>query len=182
MSDMIKFLTGDILFSKCQTLVNPVNCVGVMGKGLALRFRKAYPDMYLRYKNICQRGLLKPGMLWLYQSKSGTKVLCFPTKNDWRKPSRPEWIVDGLNKFVATYKAKGITSAAFPLLGAGNGGLDKSTAMAILEEHLRGCDIPIEIYSTYAPYSRIFIPLVERLTGPLSEEQKKEIADKLCHE
>lgn len=179
---MIKYLTGDILFSKCQTLVNPVNCVGVMGKGLALRFRKAYPDMFLRYKSICQRGLLKPGMLWLYQSITDTKVLCFPTKEDWREPSRSVWIEDGLSKFVTTYKEKGITSAAFPLLGAGNGGLDKSTAMAILEEHLRDCDIPIEIYSTYVPYSKTFIPLLERLVGEISDEQKKEIIEKICHE
>lgn len=179
---MIKYLTGDILFSKCQTLVNPVNCVGVMGKGLALRFRKAYPDMYLRYKSICQRGLLKPGMLWLYQSLSGTKVLCFPTKEDWREPSKIVWIEDGLRKFVTTYREKGIASAAFPLLGVGLGGLDKSTVMSILEEYLSDCDIPIEIYSTYVPYSKTFIPLIERLVGELTDDQKKEIIIKLCHE
>lgn len=179
---MIKYLTGDILFNKCQTLVNPVNCVGVMGKGLALRYKKAYPDMYIRYRSICQRGLLKPGMLWIYNSIAGKKVLCFPTKDDWRYPSKTEWIEAGLMKFVETYKDKGITSAAFPLLGAGYGGLDKRMVIAILEEHLRDCDIPIEIYSTYEPYSKKLIPLLERLAGPLTREQKKEIADKLCHE
>lgn len=178
----LKYLTGDILFSKCQTLVNPVNCVGVMGKGLAFRFKKAYPNMYERYRIICKKRLLLPGKLWIYNALNGTKVLCFPTKDDWRKPSRPEWIECGLRKFVNTYKEKGITSAAFPLLGAGNGGMDKSSSMAMMGEYLSKCDIPIEIYSTYEPYSKKMIAMIEKLTGELNFAQKKEIMEKLCFE
>lgn len=178
----ITYLNGDILFSKCQTLVNPVNCVGVMGRGLALRFKKAYPDMFLKYKSICDRHLLKPGMLWIYNALHGKKVLCFPTKDNWRYPSRPEWIENGLKKFVFTYKDKGITSAAFPLLGTGLGGMTKSTMMAIMDEHLSHCDIPIEIYSTYEPYSKKLIPLLEKLTGKLDFQQRREIEEKICFE
>lgn len=178
----ITYLNGDILFSKYQTLVNPVNCVGVMGKGLALRFKKAYPDMFKRYKSICERHLFKPGLLWIYNAHNGQKVLCFPTKDDWNEPSRPEWIEDGLKKFVSTYKDKELTSAAFPLLGTGLGGLDKSTIMAMMEENLRQCDIPIEIYSTYEPYSKTMLPLLEKLTGGLSEAEIKVVKEKICHE
>lgn len=151
MTNGITYIQGDIMQSKCQTLVNPVNCVGVMGKGLAMRFKELYPMMFEKYKVYCDKMLLRPGMLWIYTANAARKILCFPTKDDWRNPSRQDWIEDGLRKFRATYREKGVTSIAFPLLGAGCGGLYEETSREILEAYLHSLDIPVEIYVNTIP-------------------------------
>lgn len=147
----ITFIKGGIMTSSCQTLVNPVNCVGVMGKGLALQFKERYPQMFEKYKYYCDKKLLRPGMLWIYTANDGKKVLCFPTKDDWKNPSKVEWIEEGLKKFCDVYKEKKILSAAFPLLGAGCGGLKESVSLRLLETYLCNVEIPIEIYVRTIP-------------------------------
>ncbi len=143
----IKVINGNIFNSKCQTIVNTVNCVGVMGKGIALVYKLRYPDMYITYKKYCEKGLIKPGILWLYNKEiNAPAILNFPTKNHWKYPSKIEWLALGLLKFVDTYKEKGITSIAFPLLGTHNGGLSKDLVLNLMKEHLGSCTIPIEIY------------------------------------
>lgn len=144
---MVKIIhNGDLFNSQCQTLVNTVNCVGVMGKGIALSFKQRYPDMFKRYQEICRQQLLNVGKLWLWKGDIHW-VLNFPTKIHWRNPSQIEWIERGLDKFVETYHDKGITSIAFPALGCNNGGLSKEVVIPIMEEKLRQCtDIDIEIY------------------------------------
>ena len=143
----IKYIKGDIFSSKCQTLVNAVNCVGVMGKGIALEYKLRYPKMYLEYREHCKNNLIKIGSLWLYTKQENSPwVLNFPTKFHWRNPSKIEWIELGLRKFVDTYEKKGITSIAFPLLGTHNGGLDKQTVLSLMYEYLGKCNIEIEIY------------------------------------
>lgn len=144
-SNNISYRTGDIFTSSCKFLVNPVNCVGVMGAGLAYQFRKRYPGMFLKYQDICSRGLLRPGKLWI-DRESG--VLCFPTKYDWRNPSKIEYIIDGLKKFSDTWKEKGITSIAFPILGSGCGGLKKEDVLKVMISVLSGIsnEIPVEIW------------------------------------
>ena len=103
---MIKLTTRNIFDSDKDVLVCPVNCYGVMGKGLALQFKRFYPEMFLKYKDICQSGLLIPGKLWLWKGNGQSKdVLCFPTKVAWWMPSNEEYIVTGLEKFVNTYKS-----------------------------------------------------------------------------
>lgn len=139
---MLLFRKGDIFTSSAQILVNPVNCVGVMGKGLALQFKERFPEMFEEYKWICDRKLLKPGLLWIWKDK----VLCFPTKDNWKDPSLFEIIIPGLEKFRATYKEKGITSIAFPLLGAGCGGLRRNEVIEMMNAFLGDLDIPIEIW------------------------------------
>src|SRR6218665_523136 len=119
--DIIEF--GDIFQSRAQTLVNTVNCLGVMGKGLALRFKEEYPEMFDAYSEICKKGLLDIGKLWLYKTDRKW-ILNFPTKYDWRMPSQESYIERGLDKFLKTYKQKNIESIAFPLLGANNGNID----------------------------------------------------------
>ena len=140
---MITYLTGDILFSKCQTLVNPINCKGAMGKGLALRFKKRFPGMYEKYKDYCNRGLISPGKLWLY---------------------------------------KGIKSIAFPLLGTGEGGLDRTTIVQLLDNYLSRCEIPVEVYTGYVPRSPMMIDCLERLCGQLTDYQKTVIREQICCE
>lgn len=142
---MLEIVTGDLFESKSQTIVNTVNCVGVMGKGIALEYKIRYPKMFIRYKELCDKKFLKIGSLWIYKTKDKW-VLNFPTKDHWRNPSKIEYLKLGLEKFVSTYKAKGITSISFPLLGASNGGIPKDISLAIMCEYLKDCDIPILIY------------------------------------
>jgi hypothetical protein len=115
----ITILTDRNIFdSQCQTIVNTINCVGVMGKGLSLEMKNRYPSMFEKYKEYCNRGLIDIGSLWLYKhvsEKEITKrILNFPTKKDWRNKSEYEYIEKGMEKFINTYKEKGITSIAFP--------------------------------------------------------------------
>ena len=132
-----------------QTLVNTVNTKGVMGKGLALQFKKRYPDMFRDYRARCQRGEVKIGEPYLYALQHPW-VLNFPTKKHWRYKSRLEWIERGLEYFVRNYKRWGIKSIAFPQLGTLNGGLQWDDVRPIMERFLGNLDIPVIIY-IYAP-------------------------------
>ena len=143
----VTFHKGNIFNSKMQTIVNTVNCVGVMGKGIALVFKLRYPAMFDKYKEYCGSRMIGIGKLWLYKTDETPQwVLNFPTKFHWKYPSKIEYIESGLQKFVDTYKEKGITSIAFPLLGTHNGGLDKVEVLDMMYNYLEKCDIPIEIY------------------------------------
>ena len=140
---MIRYIEGDIFKSPAQVIVNTVNTVGVMGKGIALEFKKRYPDMFQAYRDICDKRKLKTGSLMLYYEPDHW-VLLFPTKENWRNPSRMEYIEAGLAKFCRTYAEKGITSVAFPKLGCGNGELNWSEVQPVMEKYLK--DLPIDIY------------------------------------
>lgn len=144
----ISVIKGNIFNTHCQTIVNTVNCVGVMGKGIALVFKLRYPDMFPIYQDYCNRGLIEIGKLWLYKPEDARQawVLNFPTKVHWKLPSEYTYVEQGLKKFAETYKEKGITSIAFPLLGTNNGGLDEEAVLRLMLRYLEPCDIPIEIY------------------------------------
>lgn len=147
MANNITVINGNIFNTKAQTIVNTVNCVGVMGKGIALVFKLRYPSMFELYQDYCRQKLISVGKLWIYKGEpTNPWVLNFPTKTHWKLPSEYEYIEKGLQKFVETYKEKGITSIAFPLLGAHNGGLDKDRVLSIMMSYLSQCDIPVEIY------------------------------------
>ncbi len=150
---MITYVVSDLFLSPAKVLVNTVNTVGAMGKGLAYQFRQLYPEMYEQYQLICTRDQLRIGQLWLY-STPHKWVLNFPTKKDWRDPSRLEYIEHGLHKFVQTYAQKGITSVSFPTLGTGLGGLDWETMVRPLMERTLG-QLPIDVYiHLYEPDNR----------------------------
>lgn len=138
-------LKGNIFCTKAQTIVNTVNCVGVMGAGIALECKLRYPEMFQKYADFCEAGLFEPGKLWLYKQESPW-VLNFPTKKHWRYPSKESYLQAGLEKFVQTYEEKGITSIAFPLLGADKGGIPKDISLSIMKEYLSNLPIDIEIY------------------------------------
>ncbi|TDQ33382.1 macro domain-containing protein [Zeaxanthinibacter enoshimensis] len=143
----INFKKGNIFNSNAQTLVNTVNCVGVMGKGIALVYKLRYPEMFDIYKKYCKDKYIDIGKLWIYRGEEGAPwVLNFPTKNHWKFPSRIEYLEKGLEKFRNTYAEQGITSIAFPLLGAHNGGLEKEEVMEVMTRYLSMCDIEVEIY------------------------------------
>ena len=140
-----KIIAGNIFTTNCKVIVNTVNCVGVMGAGIALECRLRYPDMHEKYKVLCKRHLIEIGKLWLYKSDEKW-ILNFPTKGDWKLPSRIEFIHKGLEKFVEVYKEKEINSIAFPMLGADRGGLKVETTLALMQQYLDPLPIDIELY------------------------------------
>jgi len=142
---LIRYMKGDIFDSQAQVIVNPVNCQGIMGKGLALAFKQKYPDMFAVYVHECQTGKLQIGRPTLYQ-KSTPWILNFPTKNDWRNPSKLEYLEEGLAFLVKHYKQAGITSIAFPKLGAQNGKLCWNEVGPLMATYLYQCDIDVSIY------------------------------------
>ncbi len=144
---------GNIFESNCSTIVNTVNCVGVMGKGIALEFKKKYPEMFMEYVLKCDRGEVKPGTPYVYQG-NGISILNFPTKDHWRSPSRLSYVMDGLNWFVDNYEKYGIDSIAFPPLGCGNGGLTWNVVGPIMYQKLSKLPIDIEIYAPFGTSQR----------------------------
>lgn len=142
---MIEYIEGDIFESPAQVIVNTVNTVGVMGKGLALSFKQRYPAMFERYKITCEKHMLTVGKLMLFYEPDHW-ILLFPTKENWRNPSKLEYIEKGLMKFVQTYAEKNITSIAFPRLGCGNGELDWNEVKPLMERYLKSLPIDVYIY------------------------------------
>lgn len=143
--EMLSYLKGDLLSSPAQVLVNTVNTVGVMGKGIALQFKNKYPEMFEAYQRVCEKHLLDVGKLYLWKS-SAKWVLMFPTKKHWRNPSKIEYIESGLQKFVENYERIGIESIAFPKLGCGNGNLDWELVRPVMEKYLKPLPITVYIY------------------------------------
>lgn len=145
----MKVKIGDIFESKCLTIVNTVNCVGVMGKGIALEFKKRYPEMFMDYVNKCDSGQVKTGTPYVFDNGDGMKILNFPTKDHWRSPSRLSFVIEGLDWFLENYEKYGITSIAFPPLGCGNGGLAWEIVGPIMYQKLKNLPIEIEIYAPF---------------------------------
>ena len=136
---------GNLFNSDAQTLVNTVNCVGVMGKGVALEFQRRFPEMFKAYHHECEERTLKPGRILPYR-KGSPWILNFAVKNDWKHPSRMEWVESCLTRFVGRYRELGITSVAMPWLGAMNGGLPWDQVHELMRFHLAPLDdIDIEI-------------------------------------
>lgn len=142
---MVTYIEGNIFSSPAQVIVNTVNTVGVMGKGLALSFKKRYPGMFEVYRRACERKQLTIGKLMLYYAPDHW-ILMFPTKENWRNPSKLEYIEAGLQKFVSTYAQKNITSIAFPKLGCGNGELSWDAVKPLMEKYLKPLPIAVYIY------------------------------------
>lgn len=142
---MLTYLSTSLLTSSVQTVVNTVNTVGVMGKGLAAEFKKRYPEMFKRYRELCRADRFHVGQLWLWKGPDQW-VLNFPTKEHWRNPSQISYIQAGLQKFVESYQERGITEIAFPRLGCGNGGLDWGEVRPLMERYLARLPIRVDIH------------------------------------
>ncbi|MCM1295587.1 MAG: macro domain-containing protein [Muribaculaceae bacterium] len=140
---MIEYIIGDIFTSPAQVIVNTVNTVGVMGKGIALEYKKRYPRMFELYKTACEKKRLQIGKLMLVNEQDHL-ILLFPTKESWRLPSKIEYIEKGLKTFVDKYTQNNITSIAFPKLGCGNGELSWDIVKPLMEKYLK--DLPIDVY------------------------------------
>lgn len=147
---MIKYITGNILESRAEALTNTVNIVGVMGKGIALQFKKAYHNNYKAYVEACKKNEIKIGKLFVFKDSnltSGEKyIINFPTKKDWKKPSEYSFINSGLDDLIRVLKEYKIKSIAIPPLGAGNGGLEWEKVKRIIEQKLNNLDTEIIVY------------------------------------
>lgn len=146
---MVKVLNGDLFESNAQTLVNTVNCVGVMGKGVALEFKKRFPEMFDDYEKRCQLHEVKLGRPYLYKRLVPPWILNFPTKEHWRSVASLEAIVEGLKYLLQYHKEWRMTSMAVPPLGCGQGHLEWRVVGPTLYRYLRKMDIPIELYAPY---------------------------------
>ena len=153
---MITYVVCDLFASPAQTLVNTVNTVGVMGKGIAKDFKAIYPEMFARYQQLCERDQFSIGQLWPYRTPNKL-VLNFPTKKHWRSPSRPEYIEAGLKTFAEKYHLYGVTSISFPLLGCGNGELDWESQVRPLMERYLG-KLPIDVFIHLQNQRDIYMP------------------------
>jgi len=162
---MINYVTGNILDSETQAVVNTVNTLGVMGKGIALQFKKAYPNNYKSYSLACKNKEIVVGRMFVTKDSnisSGEKIIInFPTKQNWRKPSEYSYIEDGLDDLINVIEKYKIKSIAIPPLGAGNGGLKWEKVKIIIDEKLSSLDIKISVYE---PTSQIIEKLKKERT------------------
>ncbi len=146
---MITVVKGDLLKSKAQTWVNTVNCVGVMGKGVALGFKKRFPEMYEDYVRRCNAGEVKLGRPYLYKALVPPWILNFPTKDHWRSVAKLSDIVAGLAYLEEHYKEWGIESLAVPPLGCGEGQLEWRVVGPTLYRRLAALDIDVGLYAPF---------------------------------
>lgn len=155
---MISYTKGDLLSSEAQALVNTVNTVGVMGKGIALHFKEMFPYNFSIYAEACKKKEVTPGRMLVVKDSSlalGERIVInFPTKVHWRQPSRYEYIEDGLKDLVRVIGEYGITSIAIPPLGCGNGGLDWAVVKDMIERTLSLVDEGVQIY-VYEPSAEV---------------------------
>jgi O-acetyl-ADP-ribose deacetylase (regulator of RNase III) len=147
---MISLKSGDILADVAEAVVNTVNCVGVMGRGIALQFKKAFPENFKVYEEACERGQVQPGRMLFFdigRLQNPRYVINFPTKRHWKGKSRIEDIEAGLVALVREVKARGIRSIAIPPLGCGLGGLDWDVVRPMIESAFRDLpDVDVRIY------------------------------------
>jgi O-acetyl-ADP-ribose deacetylase (regulator of RNase III) len=142
-ADMIDYKHGDILTEDAEALVNTVNCVGIMGRGIALQFKNAFPENFKAYAAACQREDVQPGRMFVYETGQLTNpryIINFPTKRHWRGKSRMEDSDSGLRALAQVIRDRHIHSIAIPPLGSGLGGLDWAQVRPRMEKALRGFD------------------------------------------
>ncbi|MBY5780157.1 macro domain-containing protein [Rhizobium leguminosarum] len=149
---MLEFVKGDIFDIPVDIRVNTVNCVGVMGAGVALAFKQRYPDMFKDYRDDCKHGHVRPGTMHVWKSLSGEWVVNFPTKRDWREPSRYEDIDAGLDDLRGYLDSVGPVTVALPALGCGNGGLDWSRVSSMIREKLDGVNAHVFVFEPAASH------------------------------
>lgn len=156
---MIRFTQGNLLEANVEAVVNTVNTVGVMGKGIALMFKEKFPENYKAYAAACKRGEVEVGRMFVTESPelSGPRwIINFPTKKHWRNPSRLEWVVEGLRDLHSVIVQKGIRSIAIPPLGSGNGGLEWSQVRPTIESALGDLSgVDIVVYEPTAKYQNV---------------------------
>lgn len=165
---MIEYTDTTVFNVGAQTIVNTVNCVGVMGAGIALEFRLRFPEMYLDYVHRCERNEVKVGRPYLYTDYGRPWILNFPTKIHWKYPSKLEWIEQGLDYFVRNYENGGILFIAFPKLGSDKGKLDWNKVQPSMERYLGSIPIKVHICLDQEGASGIEGEMVNLINSPES--------------
>lgn len=161
---MVELTTGDILKADVEAIVNTVNCVGVMGRGIALQFKKAYPENFKAYKAACDKGLLLPGNMLIHDRSSLINpryIINFPTKRHWKAKSRIQDIKDGLEALIREVRKLEIRSIAVPPLGSGLGGLNWLDVRPLIE-------------SAFAALPEVRVVLFEPKGAPAPQEMPKQ--------
>ena len=154
---MIRFTRGDLFGSGCQALVNPVNCVGVMGRGLALQFRHRFPANYEAYRTACARREVRPGRCLVFDAGAGPTrfVVNVPTKRHWRDRSRIEDVAAGLDDLAGFLRRRAVGSVAIPPLGCGLGGLPWPAVRSLIVDRLASCEgVSIVVFEPDGPERR----------------------------
>lgn len=167
---MMRFIQGNLLEARVEALVNTVNTVGVMGKGIALMFKEAFPDNFRRYEDACKRKEVKIGHMFVTENRTfeGPRwIINFPTKKHWRQPSNLDWIIEGLADLRRVVRENKIHSIALPPLGAGNGGLIWGDVRPEVQRVLGELeDVEIFVYEPTPRYQNVAKRTgVERLTA-----------------
>ena len=176
----ISLVTGNIFFSKMQTITVTVNCVGIMGKGIALQAKYLIPDAFKYYQKSCKNNECQIGTPLIYDEKTNflktsnnkfKKIILFPTKQHWKMNSEIIGIDQGLEWLVKNYKKNKIKSIALPALGCGNGGLKWTDVGPLMYKHLKKINIPIEIYlpSKNIPENQKTVKFLETLPPKISD-------------
>lgn len=158
-SAMIKYVKGNLLESDAEALVNTVNTVGVMGKGIALQFKNQYPINYKTYQQACKANKIQIGRMFVTNEstllKGSKTIINFPTKTDWRKPSEYIYIEQGLKDLKQVLHINQIKSVALPPLGAGNGKLDWDKVKVLIENHLSDITCDVLVYEPNAKIEEV---------------------------
>ena len=156
---MISFAEGNLLDADVEALVNTVNTVGVMGKGIALMFKEAFPGNFKKYEAACKRKEVEVGRMFVTATGAlmGPKwIINFPTKIHWRQRTKMEWVTEGLKDFRRVIETKGIRSVAVPPLGCGNGGLDWQAVRPAIEAALGSMPgVEVIVYEPTAAYQNV---------------------------
>lgn len=155
----MRFTQGNLLEARVEAVVNTVNTVGVMGKGIALMFKERFPENFKAYAAGCKSGLVRVGEMFVTPGAEldGPRwIINFPTKKDWRHPTKPEWVDAGLEALKEVIRAKAIKSIAIPPLGCGNGGLDWTVVRPKIESALADLDdVDVVVYEPTAKYQNV---------------------------
>jgi O-acetyl-ADP-ribose deacetylase (regulator of RNase III) len=160
---MIHYTQGNLLDAEVEALVNTVNTVGIMGKGIALMFKEAFPENFRLYAAACKRGEVQIGRMFVTErpplagsSRGPRWVINFPTKRHWRDRTRPEWVQAGLADLTRLLQEKAIRSVALPPLGCGNGGLEWSAVRPLIEQALAGFpSVEVLVYEPTPRYQNV---------------------------
>jgi O-acetyl-ADP-ribose deacetylase (regulator of RNase III) len=154
---MIQFLQGNLLEAPTEAIVNTVNTVGVVGKGLALMFKQAFPQNFQRYAQACKRKEVRVGQMFVTEhlALGGPRwIINFPTKQHWRDPSQLQWVIDGWQDLRRVIEIKGIRSVALPPLGCGQGGLDWDVVRPEIERALGSLrNVDVLVFEPTAAYA-----------------------------
>lgn len=183
---MIEYAKGNLLEAEADALVNTVNCVGFMGKGIALQFKQAFPENFEAYRRVCEASELQPGRMFVFETRStvGPRfIINFPTKRHWRGKSRMEDIDAGLDALIKDVARLGVQSIAVPPLGCGLGGLDWNEVRPRIEQAFKAVpdvrvllfpptgapnakDMPVRTKPATMTHARaLFIKLMQQYSG-----------------